>query len=153
MVTFNVLTVANFRSLLEKILELRKVYPGNEWHQRVQFDTPYLKEPPHWMINILPESFNNYMESHLQFIADNLRKNNQVGFNEIEYEVFKRVVDYMKQNPVDSEKIKKGRRDFYVFFNETDKRNGTDFYKTFPEYIDFMALCKQEFLSYENPKD
>jgi organic radical activating enzyme len=153
MVTFNVLTVANFRSLLKKILELRKVYPGNEWHQRVQFDTPYLKEPPHWMINILPESFNSYMESHLQFIADNLRKNNQVGFNEIEYEVFKRVVDYMKQNPVDSEKIKKGRRDFYVFFNETDKRNSTDFYKTFPEYIDFMALCKQEFLSYENPKD
>ena len=153
MVTFNVLTVANFRSLLEKILELRKIYPGNEWHQRVQFDTPYLKEPPHWMINILPDSFNIYMESHLQFIADNLRKNNQVGFNEIEYEVFKRVVDYMKQNPVDAEKIKKGRRDFYVFFNETDNRNGTDFYKTFPEYIDFMALCKQEFLSYENPKD
>ena len=149
MITFNVLCVTNFRSLLEKILELRRKFPGTEWHQRVQFDTPYLKEPPHWMINILPESFNEYMNSHLQFIKDNmLKQGQQIGFNELEYEVFKRVVDYMKQNPVSEEKIKQGRRDFYVFFNETDKRNGTNFCEVFPEYTEFMELCKQEYLNY-----
>lgn len=149
MITFNVLCVTNFQSLLEKILELRERFPGTEWHQRVQFDTPYLKEPPHWMINILPEEFNRYMESHLQFIKDNmLSLNKKIGFNELEYEVFKRVVDYMKENPVSEEKIKQGRRDFYVFFNETDKRNGTIFSDVFPEYSDFMELCKQEYLNY-----
>jgi hypothetical protein len=59
----------------------------------------------------------------------------------------------MKQNPVDAEKIKKGRRDFYIFFNETDKRNNTDFYSLFPEYLEFMALCKEEYENYENSKD
>ena len=101
------------------------------------------------MINILPESFNKYMDDNLEFIKNNFIKNdNQTGFNEIEYEVFKRVVDYMRQNPVDPEKIKKGRRDFYVFFNETDKRNSTDFYTLFPEYHEFMELCKKEYLNY-----
>jgi organic radical activating enzyme len=149
MITFNVLTVANFKSLLDKILQLRKDYPGTPWHQRVQFDTPYLKEPAHWMINILPDEFNKYMDDNLQFIKDNfITKDSQTGFNEIEYEVFKRVVDYMKQNPVDLEKIKKGRRDFYVFFNETDKRNGTNFYEIFPEYLEFMQQCKEEYENY-----
>jgi hypothetical protein len=149
MITFNVLCVTNFQSLLEKILDLRKRYPGTPWHQRVQFDTPYLKEPPHWMINILPESFNNFMESHLKFISDRLLKPGEtLGFTELEYEVFKRVVDYMKQNPVSEEKIRQGRRDFYVFFNETDKRNNTNFYEMFPEYVEFMESCKQEYLNY-----
>jgi len=149
MITFNVLTVANFKTLLDKILQLRKDYPDKPWHQRVQFDTPYLKEPAHWMINILTNEFNKYMDDNLQFIKDNfITPDSQIGFNEIEYEVFKRVVDYMKQNPVDPEKIKKGRRDFYVFFNETDKRNNTDFYSLFPEYLEFMALCKQEYENY-----
>ena len=135
--------------MLDKILQLRKDYPGTPWHQRVQFDTPYLKEPAHWMINILPDEFNKYMDDNLQFIKDNfITPDSQIGFNEIEYEVFKRVVDYMKQNPVDPEKIKKGRRDFYVFFNETDKRNNTDFYSLFPEYLEFMALCKEEYENY-----
>lgn len=149
MITFNVLTVVSFQKLLEKILELRKKYAGSPWHQRVQFDTPYLKEPPHWMINILPESFNSFMDSHLQFIKDNMVQNpGDIGFNEIEYEVFKRVRDYMKENPVSEEKIRQGRRDFYVFFNETDRRNNTNFNETFPQYSDFMELCKQEYLNY-----
>lgn len=149
MITFNVLTVANFRTLLEKILELRRDYPGTPWHQRVQFDTPYLKEPPHWMINILPESFNQYMSDNLQFIKDNMMSTGlAVGFNELEYEVFKRVVDYMRENPVGGEKIKQGRRDFYSFFTENDKRLGTDFHSLFPEYSEFMAICKTEYENY-----
>ena len=45
MITFNILTVTNFQSLLEKILEWRVKYNGYNQHkwQRVRFDTPFLK--------------------------------------------------------------------------------------------------------------
>jgi organic radical activating enzyme len=134
MITFNVLCVANFKSLLEKTIGWRKRY-GKE---SISLDIPYLKEPPHWMINILTEDFNHYMQENLEFI------NSQPEyFTSIEYEKFKRVTDYMRENPVSDEKIKNGRRDFYSFFTENDKRIGTDLLNTFPEYTDFYNFCKK----------
>ena len=38
--------------------------------------------------------------------------------------------------------IDEHRRNFYRFFSEHDKRRGTDFVKTFPEFEDFWSLCK-----------
>ena len=32
--------------------------------------------------------------------------------------------------------------DFYRFFNEHDKRRGTDFLKTFPEMSEFWRQCE-----------
>ena len=66
----------------------------------------------------------------------------QKWFKDVEYEKFKRVTDYMKENPVSEEKIQQGRRDFYSFFSENDRRLGTDLLKTFPEYTDFYNQCK-----------
>ncbi len=154
MITFNVLCVATFRKLLDKIVELRKEFPafdeaGN--NQRISFDTPYLKEPPHWMINILPKEFMIYMYDHLRFMKVNERNAERTwGFDQVEYEKLKRVVDYMETNPVNEEMIRKGRRDFYVFFTESDKRKGTDLVRTFPEYTGFYKLCEQV---YENFKE
>jgi hypothetical protein len=110
----------------------------------VAFDTPYLKEPPHWMINILPAEFIKYQEDTLKFIQDN-----QEWFKDVEYEKFKRVTDYMKENPVTEEKIQQGRRDFYSFFSENDRRLGTNLLKTFPEYAEFYNQCKE---IYDNRK-
>lgn len=139
MCTFNVLCVTNFQMLLEKITEWRKVY-GKE---SIKFDTPYLKEPPHWMINILTEDFIPFMDKTLEYI------NNNEWLTELEYEKFLRVTNYMKENPVPAEKIKNGRRDFYSFFTENDRRLGTDLLKTFPEYKDFYELCKQTHENYD----
>jgi hypothetical protein len=118
---------------LHKVIEWRKEFGMNA----VAFDTPYLKEPPHWMINILPIEFIKYQEDTLKFIQDN-----QEWFKDVEYEKFKRVTDYMKENPVTEEKIQQGRRDFYSFFSENDRRLGTNLLKTFPEYTEFYNQCK-----------
>jgi organic radical activating enzyme len=133
MCTYNVLCVTNFTKLLEKVIEWRKQFG----FESVSFDTPYLKEPPHWMINILPVEFVKYQEETLKFIQDN-----QEWFSEVEYEKFKRVTDYMKENPISLEKIQQGRRDFYSFFSENDRRLGTSLLETFPEYSEFYKLCK-----------
>jgi len=141
MCTYNVLCVTNFQKLLHKVIEWREKFG----FESVSFDTPYLKEPPHWMINILPTEFIKYQEETLQFILDNKQ-----WFTDVEYEKMLRVTDYMKENPVSPEKIKQGQRDFYSFFTENDKRLGTSLLKTFPEYTEFYNYCKTIYDNYDN---
>ena len=144
MVTFNILTVTNFQSLLEKILEWRKQYPFNKDY-RVKFDTPYLKEPLQYDMNLLPkEEFMPYMQSHLQFIKDNVDDKNLDKFTSLEYERFRRVVDYMETTHYAEDRIKEGRKDFYNWFTAYDRRRGTDFISTFPDLVNFYNSCKDE---------
>jgi organic radical activating enzyme len=137
MCTFNILTVTNFSSLLVKILEWRKKY--NSWFsrkQRIRFDTPYLKEPLQYDINLLPkEEFMPYMEISLEYMRRN-------KFSELEIEKFNRVVEYMKHTNYDNTKINEGRKDFYNWFTEYDRRRNTDFLKTFPELESFYNRCQ-----------
>tara|TARA_B100002019_G_C21182197_1_gene554296 strand:- start:5 stop:1141 length:1137 start_codon:yes stop_codon:yes gene_type:complete len=140
MCTFNVLCVATFQNFLHKIIDWRKQY-GKE---SLAFDTPYLKEPPHWMLNILPDDFKKYMDGHLQFMLDNAK-----WFESVEIAKMERVRDYMYQNPVSAQKIKQGQRDFYSFFKENDKRLGTDLLKTFPMYKEFYEYCKGIYETYD----
>ena len=149
MITFNILTVTNFVLLLAKILEWRTLYPlkdtGNELRHRIRFDTPYLKEPLQYDMNILPkEQFMPFMHTHLNFIRKNIDDNSSDKFTMLEYEKFKRVVGYMSTTKYSPEKLKEGRKDFYNWFTEYDRRRGTDFLKTFPDLASFYNRCKDE---------
>jgi hypothetical protein len=145
MITFNILSVPSFTKLLNKILEWRVRYNGtdqNKW-QRIRFDTPYLKEPLQYDMLILPkDEFMPYMKQHLAFIKDNLDDKDRTRFSELEYEKFRRVVDYMDSTNYTAEKLKEGRRDFFNWFTEYDRRRGTDFTKTFPELENFYYDCR-----------
>ena len=144
MCTFNVLCVATYTNFLNQMIKWRQEL-GEEKFERLQFDIPYLKEPPHWMLNILPRDFlMPHMDNNLKFIEDN-----KEWFTDIEYEKMKRVRDYADQNPVSEEKIKQGRRDFYSFFKENDKRLNTNLLETFPMYKDFYYECKEVYENYE----
>lgn len=145
MITFNIFSVTTFQSLLEKILEWRKKYnnvDSGRW-QRIHFDTPYLKEPLQYDMNILPkEEFLPYMRSHLEFIKNNVDDNDKTKFTTLEYEKFRRVVDYMASTMYSEEKLFEGRRDFWNYFTEHDIRRGGNFANTFPEMKEFFELCK-----------
>jgi organic radical activating enzyme len=145
MITFNIFSVTTFNLLLEKILEWRKKYNdinSGRW-QRIHFDTPYLKEPLQYDMNILPkDTYIPYMESHLQFIKDNVDDTSKHAFSSMEYEKFRRVVDYMKTTTYNDSRTLDGRIDFWNFFNEQDRRRGNSFIQTFPEMKDFFDLCK-----------
>ncbi len=144
MVTFNILTVTNFQSLLEKILEWRKEYPFNKDY-RVKFDTPYLKEPLQYDMNLLPkDEFMPYMHSHLSFIKDNVDDKNFDKFTSLEYERFRRVVDYMETTHYTEDRIAEGRRDYYNWFAEYDRRRNVNFVSTFPELVNFYNSCRDE---------
>jgi len=49
----------------------------------------------------------------------------------------------MKTTEYDVNKIREGRRDFYNFFKEQDRRRNVDFELSFPEMSDFFTLCKE----------
>ena len=147
MITFNILSVSTFKSLLEKILEWRGIYNRynkTDQPQMVRFDTPYLKEPLQYDMNILPKTeFMKYMKESLKFMEDNLDDNDITKFSEVEFEKFRRVVDYMSATEYDQDKINEGQRDFYNWFNELDTRRGTDFVTTFPEMEKFFKKCSK----------
>jgi hypothetical protein len=153
MITFNIFSVTSFKSLLEKFLEWRKKYG---WYDdkphdkhRVRFDTPYLREPLQYDMNILPkDEFMPYMYESLKFMEENTDDSRPDAFTTIEYEKFKRVVDYMAETVYDEKKLIEGRRDFYNWFNELDDRREADMLSVFPEMMDFYRLCQETNLTH-----
>ena len=148
MITFNIFSVTTFKSFLEKLIEWRKIYgwyddPTNPEH-RVRFDTPYLRDPVQYDMNILPkEEFMPYMYEALSYMKENTDDTRADAFSTIEYEKFKRVVDYMAETVYTEEKLLQGRRDFYNWFNELDERRETDMLSIFPEYLGFYRMCQE----------
>lgn len=146
MITFNLFSVTSFTTLLHKILEWRVKYNSDQnetqW-QRVRFDTPHLKEPSIYDMNILPkDKFMPYMKSHLQFIKENMDDSDCTKFTSLEYEKFKRVVDYMNTTHYDPAKLTEAHKNFYNWFTEHDKRRNTNLLESFPELTEFYDICK-----------
>ena len=113
-----------------------------EHEKRICFDTPYIKEPPWFLLNTLPESYLHDQKDILKYMMKNKKdKIGLHGIDEIEYEKMKRVTDVMIENPFTEEQINNGRKDFFNFIREHDKRRNKNFLATFPEYDDFLELC------------
>ena len=62
-----------------------------------------------------------------------------VGYSDIEIQKITRIYDWAKST--DEKKVLQQRYNFGKFFQEHDKRRGTDFCKTFPELKDFYRYC------------
>jgi hypothetical protein len=62
-------------------------------------------------------------------------------FSSLEYERLRRVVDYMQNTTYDDDKLLKGRKNFYTWFTEYDKRRGTTITQVYPELEDFYEEC------------
>jgi hypothetical protein len=85
-----------------------------------------------------------YMRDHLNYINENVDDFGSNNFTKLEYEKFRRVVDYMETTIYTEEKLKEGRKDFYNWFTEYDRRRGTNFSITFPSLAAFYNSCKDE---------
>ncbi|MFZ3229608.1 MAG: twitch domain-containing radical SAM protein [Pseudobdellovibrio sp.] len=146
MMTFNIFSVVSFEKVLRKILEWRLEFQNTDknYFHRIRFDISYLKEPLQYDINILPKiEYMKYMDSHLQFIKDNVDDSKKDKFSYMELQRFLRIHEYMKNTIYSEEKIIEGRTDFFNFFNEQDRRRNTNLLKTFPEMEDFWNQCQE----------
>ncbi|MBC86010.1 MAG: radical SAM protein [Bdellovibrionaceae bacterium] len=137
MSTFNNLSVVGYQSFLEQILEMRQKY--NNDHREVLLDIPHLQAPHHQSCQILTPDFIDYMESHIDFM--NKYKNEKTGFKDAEIYKMTRIMEWMKEEK-ESEWLETHRKNFYLFFNEHDRRRGTDFLTTFPEMDMYWSYCK-----------
>lgn len=157
--TFNLLSIPTFKDFLKEILNLRKwVYdlkdvPGKNpmydsycSRQRVFFDIPTLRKPVWLNLQILPESHYKYLDEALAFMEENSEEllGDRLGFQEYEIDKLRRNIGWIKSNPLSGYELETAMKDFYLFFNEYDKRRNTDFILTFPEFQDFFNQCKDK---------
>jgi organic radical activating enzyme len=139
-ITMNNLSVTGFRDYMEWILHLRKTHSTT--YQRVWFDTPVLREPAWQSLQILPESYAQQLEHARDYMLANMVSdaNPLHGFKDYEVQRLERDIAWMRSAQSQDHSVAKA--DFYRFFNEHDKRRGTDFLKTFPEMRSWWAECE-----------
>ena len=142
-ITMNNISVTGFRPFMEWILKLRQQHSTT--YQRVWFDTPVLREPAWQSLQLLPESYvvmleqaKAYMKLHVETDANRFH-----GFKDYEIARLDRDIAWMRTGQqMSGTELGQRKADFYRFFNEHDRRRGTDFLKTFPEMRSWWAECE-----------
>lgn len=132
------LVIPGTRKLLEKILELRQNH--SHTYQRVWFDTPILRAPAWQSFRTLPEHYQSLHKANIEWMKSQpMPDDSFVGFKDYEIQKMERVLTYWQNNVNINNNI---LADFYRFFNEHDKRRGTDFLSTFPEMREWWERCE-----------
>jgi organic radical activating enzyme len=154
--TFNLLSVPKIREYMEYILELRKRYdregqgvkkipiydPYNThpdfevWpRQRVWFDIPLLRYPDWLSIDLLPASYDKYLEDTIEFMEANYDTDDSFGgFYDFEVDKLKRNLEWMRENRKNITDKKTRTKNLQMFLKQMDNRRGTNFNKVFPEF-------------------
>ncbi|MBY0516415.1 MAG: twitch domain-containing radical SAM protein [Bacteriovoracaceae bacterium] len=147
MVTYNALSVTKFSHLLEDLLKLKSEFCILPDHiPRVMVDISPLRNPHILNCQILTQDFAVYMEKDLEF----MKKAKIIGapyspaFYNHEISKMERLLNWFKSNQKSevTDRLDINRWCFSTFCEEYDKRKGTNFEKTFPEYAEFMKLCR-----------
>jgi hypothetical protein len=129
--------------LFASILGLRKLY--SQSYQRVWFDTPVLRQPAWQSLQLLPESYADRLEETWVWMMKHLEtpETRFHGFKDYELSRLDRVIAWMREGQhLPAEVLHRNQADFYRFFNEHDRRRGTDFLKTFPEMSTWWQTCE-----------
>lgn len=131
MTTVNVLSASTFDDFLRYISDLRKVYGGKRARNRIGFNIAYLRWPAHQVITLLDKEQKDLFAARLnQIIAEQGVDDSLVESLYLEeVDMVKRLVSFMYS----AETTDLGLHNLAKFFDEYDRRRGTNFLKTFPE--------------------
>jgi hypothetical protein len=146
MSTYNALSLFNYNKLIYEVYKLKELYASTDryWNSATFLDSSYLRFPTHQTVQILPYDFSKYIMDQAKLItyyASPSFDHKHIGYSDVEVQKIKRIYDWMI-SPQDSIQQMKNRYSFYKYFNEHDRRRGTDFVKTFPELEEFYNFCK-----------
>jgi len=142
MSTYNALSVPLYWKLIDGIYDLKKEYGSTDryWNSAVFLDSSYLRYPTHQTVQVLPIEWSDTIFKQIQqmdFLGVPLFDSKYIGYSDIEIQKIRRIYDWMESTDQNSSEIKEQRYNFGKYFQEHDKRRGTDFCKTFPELADF----------------
>jgi MoaA/NifB/PqqE/SkfB family radical SAM enzyme len=141
-VTMNNLSIPSLKELLDWILQLRVKY--SKTYQRVWFDTPVLRKPEWQSLQIMPAPYVYRLDMIANWMEQNLMQQDSLfGFKDYEVQRMRRDTDWMSQGKLlDPVYVQQAKANFYRFFNEHDRRRGTNFLETFPEYNEWWSECR-----------
>lgn len=144
MSAFNIFSLPTFKDFLIWILYLKAVYHGeNRWNQRVLVDIPYVRNPAFLDIKVANQQLvDDYLRPALKFMEENTDSN---GFKPLETAKLKRIVqdvDHRFTNKDFWQEQQEAQRMFFQFILEYDRRRGTNFLNTFPQYEGFFEIIK-----------
>lgn len=147
MSTYNALSVPSYSKLITEVYKLKEDYCSDDryWNSATFLDTSYLRYPQHQTVKILPINFSQNIlnQSKLAvYYATPSYDSRQIGYADVEVQKIKRIYDWMISDQ-DDNLLNYHRYNFYKFFNEHDKRRGTNFSETYPELVDFYNKCKE----------
>lgn len=150
MCTYNALSVSSFTDFLKDMLEIKLEY--SDRHSRVlplSVDVPYLRHPEFLAPWILTENYLQNIEESVTFMYRNAESSKwgplaAKGFFDYEIHRMERLYYLVRDNMGNTEMNNTQRKNFAAFIEEYDKRRGTNFVDTFPEYKNFYNLCKSE---------
>ena len=140
MATLNVFSLPSIELLMEWVNEVKRANINELRKVPITIDTSILRWPRHLNISILPEHLVSYLENTLDkmtLLQEGKNGNNYYyGFFDFEIEKMKRAIEFMKVGPNKDEHIDRdvALNDLKIFIQEYDRRRGTCFETTFPEY-------------------
>ena len=147
MSTYNALSVPNYTKLIDGVYDLKRTYGSQDryWNSAVFLDSSYLRFPTHQTVQVLTDYWNPKIFEQAQladFYSIPSFERQHYGYSDIEIQKLKRIWDWKIANWDGKEKqVKEYRYNFGKYFQEHDKRRGTDFCKTFPELESFYHEC------------
>lgn len=138
-VTFNALSYTGWVEYVKNIHALRKEFCKDR--QLIWFDVPMLSSPDWLNPKLIPEMVVE-LEKSLEYMESNKEGyfNRFKGFKDFEISKVSRLLDWIKSNNKYDRTT--SMKNFYLYFTEQDRRNGTDFVSTFPELKTFWNECK-----------
>ena len=90
----------------------------------------------------MPESYAYKLEQVIEWMREHeLKDDGFVGFKDYEIQRMERNLAWMRE-PQTTQRLERDHADFYRFFNEHDKRRGTDFLASFGEMKEFWGTCQ-----------
>ena len=141
MSTYNILSIPSYIKFLDDILAIKKCH-GSHRHDRnpMLLDIPYLRFPQHQAVFLADKKLAQLVSDQVAYMYRNLEYRGQTGianrgFYEHEADKLKRVYEMVAHSIGNKNEYVDGhRRNFVKFVNEHDRRRGTDFLSTFPEF-------------------
>lgn len=155
MAAYNILSLPSFKLFMDDIIDMKWKYTVQPHRKNpVSLDVPYIRWPEFLAPWVAGKEHLRLVEDAVTHMYRNIHQMHWPplcgkGFFDYEVNRFERLYNVIKDQMIkfeaEPELLDKQRADFYAYIVEYDKRKGTNFLETFPEYENLYKQCKESF--------
>lgn len=152
MAAFNILSIPSFKLMMNDIIDMKWKYTQQPIRKHpVSLDVPYIRWPNFLAPWVPPIDFLPQIEDIVTHMYRNIHQMNWPplcgkGFFDYEVNRFERLYYVIRDEMInlgkDTQRLNTLRAHFAEYITEYDRRKGTNFVETFPEYEEFFTQAK-----------